>query len=157
MRYKRPESVLVLVYTQAGEVLMLRRRAPDDFWQSVTGSLLWGERAAQAARRELVEETGLQGLRPEDWGCGEVFPIIAPWRERYAPNVYQNREHWFRVALTGRRLVRLNPEEHLEYRWAPARRALKMASSWTNRKAIERMLDARTDVRSPDGCLEPGL
>ncbi|MGD8932832.1 MAG: NUDIX domain-containing protein, partial [Chromatiales bacterium] len=49
--YKRPESVLVVVYTAGGEVLLLRRTRPRDFWQSVTGSLHWGESPRQAARR----------------------------------------------------------------------------------------------------------
>ncbi|HEX6549558.1 MAG TPA: dihydroneopterin triphosphate diphosphatase, partial [Gammaproteobacteria bacterium] len=34
--FKRPESVLVVIYTSRGEVLQLRRREPADFWQSVT-------------------------------------------------------------------------------------------------------------------------
>jgi len=59
--YKRPESVLVVIHTPRGEVLLLRRRQPADFWQSVTGSLEWGESTAQAARRELAEETGFAG------------------------------------------------------------------------------------------------
>lgn len=40
MAYKRPESVLVVIYArQSGRVLMLQRRDDPDFWQSVTGSL----------------------------------------------------------------------------------------------------------------------
>ena len=58
--WKRPESVLVVVYTAADEVLVLLRRQPPDFWQSVTGSLRWDEtHPLDAARRELREETGL--------------------------------------------------------------------------------------------------
>ena len=57
--YKRPESVLVVVYTATGKVLLLRVQPPY-FWQSVTGSLRWGEREPRAAAaRELREETGL--------------------------------------------------------------------------------------------------
>ncbi|MGW8310783.1 MAG: NUDIX domain-containing protein, partial [Thiogranum sp.] len=43
--YKRPESVLVVIYTASGEVLMLERQQPAGYWQSVTGSLEWGEDA----------------------------------------------------------------------------------------------------------------
>jgi len=135
--------VLVVVYTSAGEVLLLRRTRPRDFWQSVTGSLRWGESPRQAARRELLEETGiLAGNQLLDLRHTECFPIVPPWRERYAPGAHTNREHWFACALGGRRLIRLRLEEHTEYRWLPLTRALQLASSWTNRNAIRHLLQA---------------
>lgn len=138
--YKRPESVLVLVYTHDAEVLMLRRRQPDDFWQSVTGSLGWEETAAQAARRELYEETAIQ-VAPEqliDCHIRNRFPILPSWRARYAPEVSHNLEYVFRVMLAARSEVRLNPAEHLAYQWLPAQAAAELASSYTNRDAILR-------------------
>lgn len=40
MSYKRPESILVVIYAKSsGRVLMLQRRDDTEFWQSVTGSL----------------------------------------------------------------------------------------------------------------------
>lgn len=40
MNYKRPESILAVIYARSsGRVLMLQRRDDPDFWQSVTGSL----------------------------------------------------------------------------------------------------------------------
>jgi dATP pyrophosphohydrolase len=140
--YKRPESVLVVVCTAAGEVLMLRRREPPDFWQSVTGSLRWGETARHAAQRELYEETGLRvGSALEDCRHRERFPIVGPWRARYAPSARFNLEHWFRARLPARRTIRLNPAEHLEWRWLDAASAARIASSWTNRAAIERLVE----------------
>jgi len=116
---------------------MLERVAPRGFWQSVTGSLRWGESALQAAQRELYEETGLRG------GSGlrqlhhsERFRIVPPWQERYAPHARFNTEHWFILRLASRRGVRLNPAEHLRYRWVSAQQAARMAFSWSNRNAI---------------------
>jgi dihydroneopterin triphosphate diphosphatase len=135
--YKRPESVLVVVITQAAEVLVLRRTEPADFWQSVTGSLRWGESPRRAALRELREETGLVGgLNLIDARHRERFPIVPPWRARYAPWARYNTEHWFYLLMPGRRLIRLNPKEHVEYRWLPAGPAARTMSSWTNRDAI---------------------
>lgn len=55
--YKRPVSVLVVIYAQdTKRVLMLQRRDDPDFWQSVTGSIEEGETALQAAVREVKEE-----------------------------------------------------------------------------------------------------
>lgn len=139
--FKRPESVLVVIYTAAGEVLMLRRSTPRHFWQSVTGSLLWGESPALAASRELAEETGLRNAgRIVDWRRGESFPIVAPWREKYSPSDRVNREHWFRLRLSGRRIVCLSPGEHIQARWLHWSRAAQLASSRTNRRAILRLV-----------------
>ena len=140
-RYKRPQSVLVVIYTVVGEVLVLRRRQPPDFWQSVTGSLDWDEEAAVAARRELREETGLgDEVRVVDCGVVNRFPILPAWRARYAPAVRENIEHVFRVRLPGRCPVTLNPREHQEYLWLPRDRAAAKVSSYTNRDAILRFV-----------------
>ena len=142
-RFKRPQSVLVLVYTAGGRVLLLRRTCPPGFWQSVTGSLGWGESGQRAARRELFEETGLHAGRAlEDWRRGARFPIVGPWRARYAPGTRFNRECWFSLRLPRQRKIRLNPREHSEYRWLSRPQALRRASSWSNRQAI-RLLGRR--------------
>lgn len=133
--YKRPVSVLVVVYTRAGEVLLLRRKRPPDFWQSVTGGLEWGEMPSKAARRELFEETGLVGA-PRDCRMRYRFPIMPSWRARYAPHVRYNREYAFALELPGRRPVQVNAHEHVEYRWLPWDAAARLATSWTNRQVI---------------------
>jgi dATP pyrophosphohydrolase len=120
-RYKRPVSVLVVVFNAAGEFMLLNRVKPSGFWQSVTGSLLPGESPRNAAVRELKEETGLLGAAQlVNLHQTRLFPIIKPWRKRYATGVCFNREHWFALPLPARRLER----------------ALGLASSWTNREAM---------------------
>jgi dATP pyrophosphohydrolase len=141
--YKRPESVLVLVHTRTGEVLLLQRRSPPDYWQSVTGSLKAGESSIDAARRELHEETGLQ-LEPVDCRRVNRFAIHPAWRGRYAPDVRENTEYIFRAVLPVCRDVSLNPREHVAYRWLPAREAEALATSSTNRAAIREFLIGRS-------------
>lgn len=140
-RFKRPESVLVLVAAASGEVLMLERRRPPGFWQSVTGSLDRGEAPPEAAVRELHEETGLEaGDRLEDCRVSRRFEILPEWRERFAPGVATNLEHVFRLILPEPVAVRLDPDEHVDYEWLPPAVAVKRTPSWTNRKAIEECL-----------------
>jgi len=133
--YKRPESVLVVVYNDAAEVLMLERTRPAGFWQSVTGSLGYGETPGAAARRELLEETGLE-LDIRDCHRVNSFTILPAWRARYAPGVERNREHVFIAACRGRPPVTLNPGEHVEFRWLERFAAAELAFSYTNRDAI---------------------
>ncbi len=137
--YKRPESVLVVVSTAAGAVLLLERRSPPGFWQSVTGSLQPRETPAAAAQRELREETGMETEgRLEDCHTTNRFRIRPEWRARYAPDVGYNTEHVFRLLLPGRLEVRLNPEEHIAYDWVDRGRAAARVASETNRDAILR-------------------
>jgi dATP pyrophosphohydrolase len=137
--YKRPESVLVVIVTAAGEFLLLRRTWPAGFWQSVTGSLMRGETPRAAAIREVREETGISAPAALiDLDHTERFAIPPRWRRsRYAPGVHYNCEHWFALPLAQRRIVRLRPREHVEYRWLPAARAAASTGSWTNRLAIQ--------------------
>ncbi len=140
--WKRPESVLVVVYTTAGEVLLMERTQPAGFWQSVTGSLDWNETPAVAAARELQEETGLVA-EPRDCQQQNRFPILPAWRARYQPDVMENIEHVFALALPARGDISLNHQEHSQYVWLAAPAAMARCSSRTNAQAIEQLVITR--------------
>lgn len=135
-KFKRPESVLVLIYSLSGDVLMLHRTFPEDFWQSVTGSLEWGEEADAAAVRELREETGLDGFDVINCQHSQEFEIYSIWRDRYPPGTTHNKEHVFLLELDECRPVHLNPREHTEFRWVSREEAIQLATSHTNAEAI---------------------
>jgi dATP pyrophosphohydrolase len=105
----------------------------------VTGTLGWDEMPAEAAAREVREETGLDpdGLR--DAGIARAFPILPAWRSRYAPDASENLEHLFYLELPERRPVTLNPVEHRGCVWLPVGDAIAKVDSWTNRAGLERL------------------
>ena len=137
-KFKRPESVLVVVYTRTGKVLLLKRADDPDFWQSVTGSLLWEEtEPRQAAARELREETGLRAAEGlQDLQLTNRYPILPRWRPRYAPEVTENTEYAFALELPEEILITVNPAEHASHGWFTFGEAAGKAASWTNREVI---------------------
>ncbi len=135
-RWKRPVSVLVVVLGGGGRVLVLERRAPPGWRQSVTGALAEGETPREAARRELAEETGLEA-EPEPLGLVARYPIHPAWRGRYAPDVRENEEQAFVARVAGTPAPRLGPE-HVGWAWLPAAEAAAVVSSPTDAAAIRR-------------------
>lgn len=143
--YKRPESVLVVVYTRSGKVLLLKRADHPDFWQSVTGAMDWHEQDPRvSAVRELREETGIEAAPEQvrDLGLVQRYPILPQWRYRYAPDVIENAEHAYALELAQETALAIHPE-HTAYGWFDFAAAAARATSWTNRAAIERIARAR--------------
>ena len=140
MSFKRPVSILVVIYAEdTKRVLMLQRRDDPDFWQSVTGSVEEGETASQAAAREVKEEVSVdifaERLNLMDCQRTVEFEIFSHLRHRYAPGVMRNTESWFCLALPHEREIVFT--EHLTYRWVDAADAAALTKSWSNRQAIE--------------------
>lgn len=131
--------MLIVIHTQGGEYLVLERRRPAGFWQSVTGSLEWGEHADTAARRELIEETGItQGVLVNlQWT--QVYEILPSFGKVYAPGITLNLEHSFSLRLQDRVPITVSDSEHVQYRWMSATEALQTVSSSTNRAVIQEM------------------
>ncbi len=131
--------MLIVIYTVGGEFLLLERRRPPGFWQSVTGSLEWGEMAGDAARREVIEETGIaEGLlRNLQWT--QTYEILPSFGKKYAPGITRNLEHAFALKLLRRAPVTLSASEHVQFKWASAREAIETVSSDSNRTIIEHL------------------
>lgn len=143
--YKIPQSVLVVIYTPALDVLLIRRTvdAPDGqpFWQSVTGSKDFvDEDWATTAAREAAEETGIHAHAPghalRDWGLQNIYSIYPQWLHRYAPGVRLNTERVFGLCVPAQTPVVLNPREHKAYAWADWRAAADRCYSPSNAEAI---------------------
>ena len=142
--YKIPQSVLVVIYTPALDVLLIKRADAADFWQSVTGSKdTLDESYRETAVREVREETGIDCGFPtplaqnlHDWELENVYDIYPRWRHRYAPGVTRNTEHLFGLRVPAAIPVCLNPREHTAYQWLPYRQAAQGCFSPSNAEAI---------------------
>ncbi len=148
---KIPESVLVVIHTFTGMVLLLERADHPGFWQSVTGSRNHAdEPLPDTCRREVLEETGIDCPADAylDWHLSHRYEIYPAWRNRYAPGVTHNTEHVFSLGLAGVVPVKLEPTEHLRFQWLPWRDAADRCFSQTNVAAI-RALAGRGLL---DGC-----
>ncbi|MFC3093344.1 dihydroneopterin triphosphate diphosphatase [Alteromonas sediminis] len=139
MAYKRPESVLVVVYSDQHQVLLLQRKDDPEFWQSVTGTLEDGETPAMTAFREVKEELGIDlsddPMAIIDCHTVNQFAIRPRWRYRYPPNTYSNTEYVFCTQISQSATIILT--EHLALEWLSKQQAIERAWSPSNRRAIE--------------------
>jgi dihydroneopterin triphosphate diphosphatase len=138
--YKLPQSVLVVIYTQAWEVLLIRR-ADAGTWQSVTGSKDFPEESWFAtAAREVQEETGIDAhstdCHLQDWQLENVYDIYPAWRWRYAPEVSRNTERVFGLCVPSRVPIVLSPREHTAFQWLSWQAAADVCFSPSNAEAI---------------------
>ena len=139
--HKIPVSVLVVIYTADGEVLLMERADAPGYWQSVTGSQDEGETLQQTAIREVREETGLDAgdFELTRWDIENRYEIYERWRHRYVPGVTHNTEHVFGLKLPAPRPVTLAPREHLRYEWLPCETAAERCFSPSNAEAIRQL------------------
>jgi dihydroneopterin triphosphate diphosphatase len=142
--FKIPRSVLVVIYTPAWDVLLIRRTESDPqapaFWQSVTGSLdCEDEPWLQAAAREVWEETGIDcrdSGHLQDWGLENIYPIYPRWLHRYAPGVTHNAERVFGLEVPEGTPVQLHPREHTDFCWLLYTEAADLCFSPSNAEAV---------------------
>jgi dATP pyrophosphohydrolase len=156
--FKIAQSVLVVIYTPALDVLLIRRADTQDteFWQSVTGSKDDEAHSfEETARREVLEETGIdcapgtplaRGL--QDWHLENIYDIYPRWLHRYKPGTVLNTERVFGLQVPADTPVRLSPREHTAHQWLPYLQAAERCFSPSNAEAI--LLLPRMQVALPD-------
>ena len=139
MRFKIPESVLVIVHTPRADVLLIERADHPGFWQSVTGSKdFLNESLRSTAAREVMEETGVQADPAQfvDWSVSNIYEIYPEWKHRYAPGVNRNTEHVFSLCVAAQTNIVVSPAEHTAFQWLPLRAAADACFSPSNAEAI---------------------
>ena len=138
MAYKKPESVLVVLFDQHHKVLLLQRQDDPNFWQSVTGALEEGESPIETAYREVAEETGIHAkalnFHLHDHKKQNNYEIRRRWLHRYPPGTRFNREHVFSLQIDSN--IPLTLTEHLQYEWVNKAEALTRLWSPSNKEAV---------------------
>jgi dATP pyrophosphohydrolase len=138
---RRPEEALIVVHRPGGDghEFLVLERAPDrqGYWHVVAGALEWGESAAAAAERELLEETGL-AASVEDLGGEYAYRLDdepPEVRARFAPEVEEIKIHAFAAEAPAGWEPRLD-EEHVGYRWCSAADAVEIVEYEEPRAAV---------------------
>lgn len=132
-----PDEVVVVV-RRGGRYLVLRR-VPErlGYWNLVAGGVEPGEAPADAAQRELLEETGLDAEVDQlpialTYSLLEDPPEV---RARYAPGIETITVHPFVVDASPGWEPTLD-EEHDAYRWCGEEEAISLLAYETPRDAL---------------------
>jgi 8-oxo-dGTP pyrophosphatase MutT (NUDIX family) len=134
----RGDQEIVVVVRREGEFLVMRR-APErlGYWSLVAGGLEPEETPQEAARRELLEETGLRAeVRPLpialSYSLRDDPPAI---RARYGPGIERVTVHAF-VADAEAGWEPTLDAEHDVYRWCGLEEAVELMAYETTREAL---------------------
>ena len=93
---------------------------------------------AEAAHRELLEETGLADEgQLVDTETHRIFTIDPRWRDRYAAEITENKEHEWHYRLPAVVEIDIDKKEHSAFRWFGIDEAIDAVWSWTNKEALE--------------------
>ncbi|KZN69191.1 dihydroneopterin triphosphate diphosphatase [Pseudoalteromonas luteoviolacea] len=137
---RQPASVLVVIYNEEKQFLLLQRKDDSEFWQSVTGGIDSGESSIDTAYRELKEETGIDAkalkLEIKQHNTENHYEIRPQWRHRYVEGAKINTEHVFSICVPNHTEVQLCADEHTDFVWLTQSDAAKKVWSESNRKEI---------------------
>lgn len=126
----------VIVLNQNGEMLLMRSHKFGHRWIVPGGGIEWGEKGEEAAKREVLEETGLH--------ITDVTFLKA--EECIFPEEFHKEQHFIffdYYAKTTDAAVTLN-EEAQEYRWVKPSKSLKMELNQSTRGFIEAFIEKVT-------------
>lgn len=116
-------SGMVIINPQRRALLLRRRKPPVGLWENPGGMLEEGEDFEACARRETLEETGLDLEPQRAW-----FARVDRWRHPEDPELYAGVAF---LALSSSSGIRLEDNAHDAYTWATKEEWHRLPSWYT--------------------------
>ena len=128
-----PIKVEGIMFAKSGNdfKFLIIKRVPEDgdFWQPLTESLEDGESIEECLRRGVKEELGLDNIKNVTERLWSF-----PWEnKRGEPNI----DLVYGVEISKSDEIKINPEEHSEYKWCKFDEAMGLLGKENNKKAFE--------------------
>ncbi len=138
----RPENIrlIKIVLHDAGNRVLLLHRKPErgNFWQPITGAIEKDEAPLEAARRELLEETGTAG-EPRPMGITQSFLIESTFLSSRLGALVIASEVGFEMPVDSSIPIRIDPEEHDGHGWFTFGEAYEKIRWTDDREALEEL------------------
>lgn len=124
---------------EARVLLLKMREERGGFWQPITGSVEESDVDLEAAAlREFTEETSLVAARAPK-ALGYEFTFASRWGGNCRESVFEVEVPW-----QGRGpLVKLDPQEHTDFRWLTPEEARKLLHFESNLQPLEILVRTR--------------
>jgi 8-oxo-dGTP pyrophosphatase MutT (NUDIX family) len=131
---------LVRVQKHERSYLLFQRKArPElglpDFWQGVSGALEPGEQFAEAALREVEEETSITLRSVVDTGFRYAYPVRPEWRALYGEVPTEVEERLF-FAVLPQGVEPALSSEHKTSRWCTYSEAEELLTFGANLECL---------------------
>lgn len=130
-------TVVGMTVRQGDQVLLLQRKADDDFlpglWQIPAGHVEAGESVLQAVAMELLEETG--------WTLREIIALIDTFD--YQGEAGQRTRAW-NFQVTARISATIVHQEHQAHAWVGAEDCERFPMTGEMRRTVSRVLGRPT-------------
>ena len=120
------------------EYLLLKRvEERGGFWQGVTGAPEKKEKIIEAAKRELLEETGFVAEIIFKIDYTYSIDVGDVKGSMYAPDVKDIPEYVFLARVHEGSIPVLDPIEHIEWKWCTFNEAVNLLKWEENKRALE--------------------
>lgn len=133
---REPYQILSIPYriVDGTPLFCIFRRRDSDYWQFIAGGVENGETTIEAAKRETIEEIGVEPKNIKQLTCVAYVPaevIAESRRQHWDKNTFVIPEYSFAFECDSEPLL---SNEHTEYKWLTYDEARKLLK-WDSNKA----------------------